>query len=84
MNDAAIDLFTGVVALVVAGLLARRVFTALTDGVIPLYRTRLTRAEAGEAKFKTLVLFNAGLSLFMLVIGLDLTIGLGLRELILS
>lgn len=80
MNDAAIDLLTGIVALVVAGLLVKRVVVALKDGIIPLYKTRMTRAEAGEGKFLTLVGLNALGALAMLAIGLDLLLDLGLRE----
>ena len=80
MNDAAIDLFTGIVALIVAGLLVKRVIVALRDGIIPLYKTRMTRAEAGEGKFRTLVGLNAFAALAMLAIGLDLLLGLGFRE----
>ena len=80
MNDAAIDLFTGVVALIVAGLLVKRVLVALRDGIVPLYKTRLTRAEAGEGKFLALVGLNAFGAVAMAAIGLDLLLGLGLRE----
>ena len=80
MNEASIDLFTGIVALVVAGLLVKRVVVALKDGIVPLYKTRLTRAEAGEGKFLALVGLNALGALAMLAIGADLLFGLGLRE----
>lgn len=80
MSDNGIDLFTGIVALIVAGVLVKRVVLALKDGVIPLYKTRLTRAEAGEGKFLSLVGLNAFGALVMAVIGLDLLLGLGLRE----
>ena len=81
MNDmnSSIDLFTGIVAFVVAGLLIKRVVVALRDGIIPLYKTRMTRAEAGESKFRTLVALNAFGALAMGVIGADLLFGLGLR-----
>ena len=80
MNDASIDIFTGIVALVVAGVLVKRVVLALKDGVVPLYKTRMTRAEAGEGKFLALVGLNAFGALAMAAIGFDLLIGLGLRE----
>lgn len=80
MSEAGIDLFTGIVALFVAGLLMKRVVAALKDGIVPLYKTRLTRAEAGEGKFLALVGLNAFGALAMAAIGLDLLLGLGLRE----
>ncbi|MBW0145808.1 hypothetical protein [Sphingomicrobium clamense] len=80
MNDAAVDLFTGIVALIVAGLLVKRVVVAMRDGIIPLYKTRMTREEAGEAKFKTLVALNMVGALAMFAIGSDLLLDLGLRD----
>ena len=82
MNDAAIDVFTGIVALVVAGLLVKRVVVAQRDGIIPLYKTRMTRAEAGEAKFRSLVALNLFGAVAMLAIGLDLLLDLGFRKLL--
>lgn len=73
------EAFVGVVALVLAGLLARRIEAALRTGIIPLYRTRTSREEAGAAKFNTLVAINAAALIVLLVAGFDLLLGLGLR-----
>lgn len=77
--DAGIDLFTGLVAAVVAGLLVKRVIVALRTGTVPLYKTRMTRSEAGEGKFLALVGLNAMGAVAMGIIAADLLLGLGLR-----
>jgi len=73
------DMLIGLVAAIVALLLAKRVFVAIHDGIIPLYRTRLTRAEAGTGKFNSLILLNLIGMLAMAAIAADLLFGLGLR-----
>lgn len=77
--EASIDLFTGLVAAVVAGLLVKRVIVALQTGTVPLYKTRMTRSEAGEGKFFALVGLNALGAVAMGIIAADLLLGLGLR-----
>ena len=73
------EILVGVIALAIVPLLVRRIVRALSTGVMPLYRTRLNRAEAGSTKFNALVALNVAAALLMLVIGLDLLLGLGLR-----
>jgi hypothetical protein len=73
------NLFVGLVALAVAAALALRIARALRTGEVPLYRTRVSRAEAGAAKFHALVGLNALAMLLLLVIAADLLLGLGLR-----
>ena len=73
------EMLVGALALLLAALLVRRVILALRTGEVPLYRTRLTRAEAGAAKFRTLLALNALGALALVVIGLDLLLGLGLK-----
>ena len=46
---------------------------------MPLYRTRLRRADMGEGKFAALVALNVALVVVLLVIAADLLFGLGLR-----
>ena len=74
------ELFVGAVCAVLAVLLVIRIGRALRTGEIPLYRTRLRRAEVGEAKFLTLVALNVGLFILMFVIAADLLLGLGLQR----
>ena len=73
------QMFVGAVALLGAALLGWRVLGALRTGEVPLYRARVTRAEAGAAKFHVLVGLNALAMVAMLVIAADLLLGLGLR-----
>ena len=79
MTGRAEELFVGAICIVLALLLLRRIGQALRTGEIPLYRTRLTRAEAGGARFFTLVAINAGLFVLLFVIAADLLLGLGFR-----
>ena len=76
MNE---DLLVGVFALLGAAALAWRVLGATRTGEVPLYRKRLTRAEAGAAKFNVLVALNALMMVGLLLIAADLILDLGLR-----
>ena len=76
MNE---EVLVGIVALLGAAALAWRVLAAIRTGEVPLYRKRLTRAEAGAAKFTALVALNAAMMVGLLVIAADLLLGLGLR-----
>ena len=77
MNEAVL---VGVFALLGAAALAWRVVAAIRTGEVPLYRKRLTRAEAGSAKFNALVALNLLMMVGLLVIAADLILGLGLRR----
>ncbi|MFC7535820.1 hypothetical protein ACFQPG_00390 [Sphingomonas sp. GCM10030256] len=79
MSDRGTDLIVGVGCLILALLLILRIGRALRTGEVPLYRTRVTRAEAGDARFFTLVGLNAAAFVAMFVIAADLIFGLGLR-----
>lgn len=70
------ELFVGAVCVVLALLLLRRIGEALRTGEIPLYRTRLNRAEAGEARFWALVAINGGLFVLLFMIAVDLLVDL--------
>jgi hypothetical protein len=74
------ELIVGVICAVLAFLILRRLALALRTGEVPLYRTRLRRAEAGEARFFALLALNGGLFLLLFVIAADLLLGLGLRS----
>jgi hypothetical protein len=71
-------LFGGLV-LVLVLVNAWRLWTALRQGEIPLYRTRLRRAEMGKGKFAALVALNLALTIVLLVIAVDLLFMLDLR-----
>ena len=73
------EIFVGVIALVLALVLAARVRRADATGEIPLYRTRKTKAELGETKFKALLLLNIAAMVALIAVGLDLILQLGLR-----
>jgi hypothetical protein len=73
------ELFVGTVCAVLTVLLVVRIGRALRTGEIPLYRTRLRRGEAGDARFLVLVALNVGLFVLMFVIAADLLLGLRLQ-----
>lgn len=74
------ELIVGAICAVLALLILRRLAEALRTGELPLYRTRLRRSEAGEARFVTLLALNAGLFLLLFFIAADLLFGLGFRS----
>lgn len=74
------ELLVGTICLVVAVLLVLRIGRGLRTGELPLYKARRTRAEAGEARFRILLLVNVALFVGMSVIAADLLLGLGLRQ----
>ena len=74
------ELFVGVLCILLALFVLRRLGEALQTGEIPLYRSRVRRAEAGEARFWTLLALNAGLFLLLFFIAADLLLGLGYRS----
>ncbi|WP_265587784.1 hypothetical protein [Sphingomicrobium arenosum] len=73
------EVLVGLVAAVVALLVVRRIVLALKEGEIALYRTRIRRREAGDAKFFTLVAVNAGAVALLLFIAIDLLGDMGWR-----
>ena len=77
--NAGADLVIGIGCAVLAVLLVLRIGRALRTGEVPLYRTRLSRAEAGGARFFALVALNVLAFIAMFVIAVDLIFGLGLR-----
>lgn len=74
------NLLVGALALAAAALLALRVVRALRTGEVPLYRTRIDRADAGDGKFFGLVALNLAAMILLLVIAADLLLGLGLSR----
>lgn len=73
------DLLLGIVCLGLVAALGWRLRTAFITGTIPVYRTRITRVEAGDTKFFALVGLNAAGMVLLGVIAADLLLGLGLR-----
>jgi predicted lysophospholipase L1 biosynthesis ABC-type transport system permease subunit len=73
------ELFVGALCVVLALLLVLRLGRALRTGEVPLYRTRLKRSDAGEARFWTVMAINAAVFVLLFVIAADLLLGLGFR-----
>lgn len=73
------EIFVSIVALAPVPFVVKRVVEALRTGEVPLYRKRMTRAELGAGKFNFLVGLNVLAVLALIVIGVDLLLGLGLR-----
>ena len=73
------EIFVGIVALVLAALMAQRVRRADATGEIPLWRKRTTREELGDAKFKALQAANVAVLVLLIIAGLDMLFGLQLR-----
>ena len=73
------DAFLGAVMIALAALVVFRVIRALQTGEVPLYRKRISRAEAGPARFRTVVALNIIVALGLLLLAADLFLGLGLR-----
>lgn len=74
------DIFLGVLMLALAALLVVRIVGALRTDVIPLYRTRVSRAELGTGKFRTIVVLNGLVALGLCMLAADLFLRLGIRS----
>lgn len=74
------ELLIGALCAVLALLILRRIALGLRSGEVPLYRTRLKRAEAGEARFWALILLNGASFVLLFFIAADLLLGLGLSS----
>jgi len=74
------EMLVGGLCLVLALVNGWRLWTAYAKGEMPLYRTRLRKAEVSRGKFAALTAFNLALLGLLLVIAADLLLGLGLRE----
>ena len=74
------ELLIGALCAVLALLILRRIALGLRSGEVPLYRTRLSRGEAGEARFWALIVINALLFVLLFFIAADLLLGLGFRS----
>jgi hypothetical protein len=72
-------MLVGALCLVLALVNAWRIWAATRRGEVPLYRTRLRKAEVGAAKYAAAVAVNVGLTVVLAVIAADLMLGLDLR-----
>jgi hypothetical protein len=73
------DLLVGLIALALLPLIALRVRRGLKEGRLPLYRTHVSREEAGS-KFGLLLALHAMSFVLVAVIAADLLFQLGLKE----
>jgi hypothetical protein len=73
------NLVVGLVALALLPIIGWRIWRGLKDGQLPVYRTRLHRAESGS-KFVVLLALHALTFLLVALVAADLLLGLGLRE----
>jgi hypothetical protein len=80
MNSNTENLLVGLLALVLLPVIGWRIWRGLRQGALPLYKTRLDRAEAGAAKFNVLLGLHVLLFLLIAVVAADLLLGLGLKE----
>ena len=74
------ELLFGAGCALLALLILVRIGQALRTGAIPLYRTRVHRSQAGEARFWALVAINAALFVLLFFMAVDLLLGLGFRS----
>jgi hypothetical protein len=74
------ELFVGAIIAVLALLILRRIAEGLRTGEIPLYRTRLRRSEAGEARYWGLLVLNCLLFVLLFFAAADLLLDLGYRS----
>jgi hypothetical protein len=72
------DLLVGLIALALLPLIGLRIWRALRERRIPLYRTYHDRADS-PAKFNVLLALNALAFLLIALIAADLLLGIGLR-----
>ena len=73
------DLLVGLIALALLPMIAWRVRRGLSEGRLPLYRTYVSRDEAGS-KFGLLLALHALSFVLVAVIAADLLFRLGLKE----
>ena len=74
------NLIVGLVALALLPVIGWRIWRGVRQGQLPLYRTRIDRAEAGAAKFNFLLGLHVLFFLLIAVVAADLLLGMGLKE----
>lgn len=80
MTSSTENLLVGLLALALVPVIGWRVWRGIRYGQLPLYRTRIDRAEAGAAKFNVLLGLHVLVMLLIAVVAMDLIFGLGLKE----
>jgi hypothetical protein len=78
------NILVGLIALALLPVIGWRIWRGLKYGQLPVYRTRLDRADAGAAKFNVLLGLHVLVMLLLAVVAVDLLLGLGLKEKILG
>ena len=73
------NLLVGLLALALLPVIGWRTWRGVRRGQLPLYKTRIDRAEAGAAKFYVLLGLHMLLFLLIALVAADLLIGIGLR-----
>ena len=79
MSSPAENILVGLIALALLPAIGWRIWRGLTQGQLPLYRTRIDRS-AGAAKFNFLLGLHALIFLLIAIVAADLLLGLGLKE----
>ena len=79
MSSTSENLVVGLIALALLPVIGWRIWRGVTQGELPLYRTRIDRS-VGAAKFNFLLGLHALLFLLIAVVAADLLLGLGLKE----
>ena len=79
MSATSENLVVGLIALALLPVIGWRIWRGVTQGQLPLYRTRIDRS-VGAAKFNFLLGLHALLFLLIAVVAADLLLGLGLKE----
>ena len=74
------NLLVGLACLGLLPLIAIRIVRGLRDGRLPVYRSHLSREEAGGARFNVLLALHALSFLAVALVAADLLLNLGLRE----
>ena len=74
------NFLVGLLALALLPVIGWRIWRGMKQGQLPLYKTRIDRAEAGVAKFNFLLGLHMLIFLLIAVVAADLLLGLGLKE----
>ena len=79
MSSSGENLVVGLIALALLPVIGWRIWRGVTQGQLPLYRTRIDRS-VGAAKFNFLLGLHMLIFLLIAVVAADLLLGLGLKE----
>ena len=79
MTSSGENLVVGLIALALLPVIGWRIWRGVTQGQLPLYRTRIDRS-VGAGKFNFLLGLHGLVFLLIAVVAADLLLGLGLKE----